>query len=258
MTVRFPSDLVSFRFCRSIIAEFVGTTMFIFASIGAAITNPGQAAAIFGASTAMVIYSIGPTSGGHLNPAVTFTLCFFGHYNFFKGAILIMTQFLASATGVALVHLLSPFNVRASLNKPTPCVTTLQAFILEVFGTAMLTFVLYTVAVDPKANEPAGRAPLIAPAVIGLAVFIAHVCLIPLTNCGINPARSFGSALIANEWADLPLFILAPMIGGPLGAALHYLPALLTDNVETAVVKIREAGANTAMKVTTTETNPSA
>lgn len=250
----FPTDLFSFRFCRSVIAEYIGTTTFIFTSVGVAVTSPSQAAAVFGASAAMVIYSIGPTSGGHLNPAVTLTLCLFGQYNLFKGVILAATQFLASVTGVALVHCLYPTTLTGSLalNKPTPGVTTIQAFVLEVIGTAILTFTVYAVAVDPKANEPVGRAPLVAPGVIGLAICVIHAFLIPLTNCGINPARSFASALVSNEWTDLPLFLLAPLVGGPLGASLHYLPALLTDNIETPVANIREAGANTAMKVATT------
>lgn len=254
--ITFPPDLLSFRFFRSVVAEFFGTSMFIFTSVGTALVTPTQTALVFGLSTAVVGYSIGPTSGGHINPVVTWTLCLFGHYNVFKGIVLITTQFLATATGFVLVKGLFPivYHGNIALNSVTHDITTTQAFFLEVIGTSIITFTLFAVAVDPKSNEPMGRAQTIAPLAIGLAVFIAHTSLIPLTNCGINPARSFGAALINNKWSELPIFIFAPLIGGPLGAALHYLPALLTDEVETTIIKINEVGSNTALKVATTET----
>lgn len=280
-----PKDLASWRFLRALIAEFFGMFFFLFITIGTVVgskvlvadsyktvvsnTLNGaaptmdvrvQAADIytfgfaFGISIAVLVYNIGPTSGGHLNPAVTFALMVFGQHNVFKGLLFMVAQFLGATVGTAMVKALYPANIQGNLaiNALAVGVSNAQGFFLEVFGTAILTFTVFAMAVDPKANEPAGRAPFMAPLAIGLSVLLAHLCLIPVTNCGINPARSFGPALVYGEWHDYWIFFFAPMLGGPLGAAMHYVPALMTDSDETAVAQIDQAGGNTAMKVSTT------
>ena len=61
-------------------------------------------------------------------------------------------------------------------------------------------YVVHLTAVDPRnaATSSTGMAPL----AIGFAVFLGHAVLIPLDGCSINPARSFGPALVANRWTD--------------------------------------------------------
>jgi hypothetical protein len=56
---------------------------------------------------------------------------------------------------------------------------------------------------------------------IGFAVLVTHVALIPIDGCSINPARSLGSAVAINIWEDHWLFWLGPLLGGPLAAFLY-------------------------------------
>ena len=56
---------------------------------------------------------------------------------------------------------------------------------------------------------------------IGFAVLVAHVALIPIDGCSINPARSLGSAVAINEWEDHWLFWVGPLLGGALAAVLY-------------------------------------
>ena len=90
----------------------------------------------------------------------------------------------------------------------------------------ILTFVLVLTVfatIDPKnAGNPLGAFP------IAMAVMIAHLIAIPLTGCGINPARSLGPALISqsidgcdNVLDDHWLFWIAPIIGGLLAGAVY-------------------------------------
>eukprot|EP00123_Amoebidium_parasiticum_P018526 comp24232_c2_seq9/m.44695 comp24232_c2_seq9/g.44695 ORF comp24232_c2_seq9/g.44695 comp24232_c2_seq9/m.44695 type:complete len:317 (-) comp24232_c2_seq9:297-1247(-) len=279
-----PSDLTSRRFLRALVAEFVGMMFFLLITIGTVVSStvlmPGyqtmysnantnsQApsffrvseadkyvyAFTFGISIAVLVYNTGPTSGGHLNPAVTCALVTFGKHNFFKGILFIISQFLGATVGTALVKGLYPDQRHGNfaLNALAGDVSTAQGFFLEVFGTAILTYTVFAMAVDPKANEPHGRAPYMAPLAIGFSVLLAHLVLIPVTNCGINPARSFGPALITGDWTNYWIFFFGPMLGGPLGAAFHYVPArFLVDEEESAVADIKDTGANTAMKVQT-------
>lgn len=247
------SALLSRRFFRTVMAEYVGVVFFLFTSIGTAIASPSHTATAFGLAASVITFCVGPTSGGHLNPAVTWSLVIFRQYSALKGIVVVFVQFLGAATGTWLIKALYPKTIHGSLSRNTlnPEVSELQGFMLELLGTAILTFAVFAVAVDPKANEPAGRSPFMAPLAIGLTVYLLHTCLLPVSSCGINPARSFGPVLLTGQWSEFPLFLIAPLVGGPLGAALHYLPALLTDLVESDVANIRSASGNTTMKIAT-------
>ena len=61
----------------------------------------------------------------------------------------------------------------------------------------------------------------LTPLMIGLSVLIAHLFLLPITGCSINPARSFGPALIANAWDNHWVFWVGPLVGGPAAALLY-------------------------------------
>ncbi len=67
----------------------------------------------------------------------------------------------------------------------------------EIFFTALLVFVVHSTACTTSNNV----APM-APLAIGLSVFLAHAVMLPIDGCSINPARSFGPALVSNTWGD--------------------------------------------------------
>ncbi len=119
-----------------------------------------------------------------------------------------------------------------------------SAFVVEMFGTFMLMFTVLMTAVHKK--SAAGN---LAPLSIGFTVFFAHMTSIPITNCGINPARSFGSAVVAtmlpwhedsgsetrriNEaWSQMWFFWLVPLFGAVLGAAVFRLGFLDRGNAK--------------------------
>jgi aquaporin Z len=58
---------------------------------------------------------------------------------------------------------------------------------------------------------------------IGLVLTLIHLVGIPITNTSVNPARSIGPAVFVGGWAlgQLWLFIVAPLLGGVLGALAH-------------------------------------
>jgi aquaporin Z len=61
--------------------------------------------------------------------------------------------------------------------------------------------------------------------VIGLSLTVVHLIGIPITGTSVNPARSLGPALIVGGTAlsQVWLFIVAPLVGGALAAAVHWL-----------------------------------
>ncbi|KAF7805588.1 aquaporin PIP2-7 [Senna tora] len=76
----------------------------------------------------------------------------------------------------------------------------------EIIGTFVLVYTVFS-ATDPKRNARDSHVPVLAPLPIGFAVFMVHLATIPVTGTGINPARSFGAAVIYNKdkiWDDQP------------------------------------------------------
>ncbi len=89
--------------------------------------------------------------------------------------------------------------------------------LVEAVLTFVLVFTVFATAMDPR-----GMANL-APIAIGLAVLVDHFVGVPLTGASMNPARSFGPALVAGFWDDHWVYWLGPLIGGGLAALVYYL-----------------------------------
>ena len=107
-----------------------------------------------------------------------------------------------------------------------------SGFVVEFFGTFMLMLTVLLTAVHK--DSVAGN---VAPLTIGFSVFFAHMTSIPITNCGINPARSIGAAIVASmfpwtgddgnndpritsAWEQIWFFWLVPLFGSIVGAGL--------------------------------------
>lgn len=79
----------------------------------------------------------------------------------------------------------------------------------EIIGTFVLVYTVFS-ATDPKRNARDSHVPVLAPLPIGFAVFMVHLATIPVTGTGINPARSFGAAVMYNKdkaWDDHVLYL---------------------------------------------------
>ncbi|KAI3517250.1 hypothetical protein L1887_16463 [Cichorium endivia] len=93
----------------------------------------------------------------------------------------------------------------------------------EIIGTFFLVYTVFS-ATDPKRNARDPHVPVLVPLPIGFAVFMVHLATIPITGTGINPARSFGAAVIYNKekaWDDQWIFWVGPFIGAAIAAFYH-------------------------------------
>jgi MIP family channel proteins len=210
------------------VAEFVGTFTLIFVGIGAIANNSPTAglgllgvAFAHGLAIAVMVTATGAISGGQLNPAVTFGLLIGGQMDLKKSIAYWISQ-LAGATAAALIcgALLSGTAVAngtpdiGSTAGLQPVVSTGQAIAIEAVLTFFLVFVVYGSAVD-------ARAPKIGGLAIGLTVAIDIMFGGPLTGAAMNPARTFGPALVSGHWNNHVVYWAGPLLGGAVAGLIY-------------------------------------
>ncbi|XP_059496296.1 aquaporin FA-CHIP-like [Stegostoma tigrinum] len=213
-------------FWKAVLAEFLGMTIFVFLSTGSATkwTPRGYPADIvqisltFGLTIATMAQSIGHLSGGHLNPAVTLGLLAGCQVSLLRAILYIASQLLGSVAASALLLGLTPSsrNSTLGLNALAEGVTPAQGLGVEIIITFQLVLCVFATT-DKRRKDLSGSGPL----AIGLSVAIGHLMAIGFTGCGMNPARSFGPAVITGNFRDHWLYWVGPIIGGVAAAFVY-------------------------------------
>jgi MIP family channel proteins len=210
------------------VAEFIGTFALIFVGVGAIANNSSPAAGVgllgvalaHGLTIAVMVSATGAISGGQLNPAVTFGLLIGGQMDVKKTIAYWIAQ-LAGATlaAFACCCLLGKAAVFGgtpdiAMNAGMPVVSVVKAIAIEAVLTFFLVFVVYGSAVDARAPKVGGLA-------IGLTVALDILFGGPLTGAAMNPARTFGPALVSSHWTNHMVYWVGPLIGGALAGVIY-------------------------------------
>jgi len=221
---------------KAVLHEFICMTLFVYTGCGVATTgavNVTNIAFAFGMSIMVLVYAIAHTSGGQLNWAVTIGLMVSGDLESLQGCANMLAQLVGGVIGAAFLKATLPENVGQTLGanevQKVNGYTKGAAFFAEFLFTFFLVFVIYQTMVDKKAisGSNSKSRPINAPIAIGFTVFLAHLFLIPITGCSINPPRSFGPALVATIdgqkglFDDFWIFFVAPMLGGVTAGLLQ-------------------------------------
>ena len=201
-------------------AELVGTFGLVTAGCGAIMVNAQTGelthvgiALTFGLIITVMIAATGHISGAHFNPAVTIAFAVTQHFPWREVVYYVVAQMLGALFGAFTLRLL--LGDIALLGATVPSGSALQSFGLEVLLTAVLMFVIISVATDTRAvGTPAALA-------IGFTVALNAMWGGPISGASMNPARSFGPSLIAGVWENQWIYWLAPILGAMIGAALY-------------------------------------
>lgn len=201
-------------------AELVGTYALVTAGCGAVMVNELSGALghvgvalTFGLVIVVMIAATGHLSGAHFNPAVTLAFALTRHFPLREVVFYVIGQGVGAVLGALTLRVL--VGDAAQLGATLPAGSVLQAFGLEVLLTAALMFVIISVATDTRAvGTPAAIA-------IGFTVAANALWGGPISGASMNPARSFGPALVAGVWADQWIYWTAPVVGAALGALLY-------------------------------------
>ncbi|KAM7271716.1 hypothetical protein ACFE04_030930 [Oxalis oulophora] len=208
---------------QKMIAETIGTYFVVFAGCGAVAVNKiygsvsfPEICVVWGLIVMVMIYSVGHISGAHFNPAVTITMAIFRKFPLIQVPIYIIAQMLGSILASGTLYLL--FDVTKSAYFGTvPVGSNVQSLILEIITSFLLMFVISGVATDNRAiGELAGFA-------IGMTILLNIFISGPVSGGSMNPARSFGPALIMREFDGLWVYFVGPISGAILGGFAYNL-----------------------------------
>lgn len=226
-----------YSLAKRLTAETIGTFWLVFGGCGSAVLSaafPQVGIGLLGVSLAFgltvltMAVTVGPVSGGHFNPAVSFGLAMAKRFAWKDLPAYVGAQVVGGALGAAALYAIASgkpgFDLAggfASNGYGTHSpggYSLLAAFLAEL----VLTFVFLIVILG--STEP-GRGGILAPVSIGLALTLIHLIGIPVTNLSVNPARSTGPALFVGGWAlaQLWLFWLAPLAGAGLAGGVYEL-----------------------------------
>ncbi|XP_057805432.1 aquaporin PIP2-1-like [Salvia miltiorrhiza] len=232
-------ELGKWSFYRAIIAEFVATLLFLYVTVLTVIGYKSQSAAdecggvgilgiawAFGGMIFILVYCTAGISGGHINPAVTFGLLLARKVSLVRAVLYMAAQCLGAVCGCGLVKAFQKayyVNYGGGANELADGYSTGTGVAAEIIGTFVLVYTVFA-ATDPKRNARDSHVPVLAPLPIGFAVFMVHLATIPITGTGINPARSFGAAVIYGKdkaWDDQWIFWVGPFVGAAIAAIYH-------------------------------------
>jgi aquaporin Z len=218
---------------RRLSAEAFGTFWLVFGGCGSAVLAAGfpdvgigfvGVSLAFGLTVLTMAYAVGGISGGHFNPAVSLGLAIAGRFAYRDLVPYWVAQVVGGVLGAAVLYVIAsgvtgftPGGFASNgydLNSPGGY-SMLAALVAEIVLTA---FFLIVILGSTARAVPAGFAPI----AIGLALTLIHLISIPVTNTSVNPARSIAAAIFAQNGAlgQVWLFIVAPLIGAALGAAI--------------------------------------
>lgn len=202
-------------------AEALGVFALVFAGCGAIISDSEGGdlgtvgiALVFGLVIMVMVYATGHLSGAHINPAVTLAFTLTRHFPAREAGAYLAAQ-VTGALAAALVLLAVWPSQPAELGATVPSVGVGSALVYETVMTAILMFVIMAVATDTRA---VGAAAAIAiGGVIGLDALFGG----PITGASMNPARSFGPALVSWEWEEFWVYLAGPLLGASIGAIAY-------------------------------------
>ena len=177
-----------------------------------------------GGIIALMIYAFGHVSGAHINPAVTIPMMITRKIGITDGVGYIISQIIGAIAAAATLKAILP-ELGAKVNfgtqgGPSDLLnnSVSSGFAVEAILTFFLVLVIFMTAVHKKAS------PGWHGFTIGGMVFLIHLIAVPLTGASVNPARTFGPALISGFWEFHWMYWAAPILGGIIaGLIMNYV-----------------------------------
>lgn len=222
-------DAIKFEALRTYLAEFISTLLFVFAGVGSVmaydkLTSDASLspAGLVGVGLAhglalFVAVSIAANiSGGHVNPAVTFGLTLGGHITVLRGVFYWIAQFAGSIIACLLLKFTTG-GLTTPIHSVASGMSTGEGVLMEIVITFGLVYTVYATAADPKKGDLGTIAPIAIGFIVGANILAAG----PFSGGSMNPARSFGPAVVSGDFTDNWVYWVGPLIGGGLAGLVY-------------------------------------
>jgi aquaporin TIP len=222
------------------LAELIAVMLFVFIGAGTVVVvlgafpeNPAAdtllaIAVAHGLAIGVLVAMTAGISGGHVNPAVTFSMIVTGRQKLGPGLVYIAAQLIGAVIGALLLQIVLADDIEGNLGAHALNESLVDGSMGGLIVEIILTFVLVA-TVFGTAVHRAGPAA-IAPIAIGFSILIDHLIGVPLTGASMNPARSFGPALVAGEWDDFWIYVIGPLVGAAIAGLLYTMVFMDPDN----------------------------
>lgn len=216
------------------LAEFFGTMFLVLLACGSAVLAGPSIGGLgiglcFGLVLVCLCYCIGNISGCHVNPAVSFAMLLSGKMNAKDFCFYVIFQLAGAAVGAGFLYWFTQIGVAPftfggvtpssgnsiAANVCQPGVSQGMALMAEILLTMFFVLVILGATDEKKGfGKFAGLA-------IGLALGLVNIVGIPVDNCSVNPARSFGPAIYSpNAWVDFWVMVVGPLVGALLSVII--------------------------------------
>lgn len=206
---------------RPLLAEFLGTALFVFIAAGSVVANAMTSGGLTtvgialaqGAGYAVLASALMNISGGHLNPAISFGVWVVGKIDGSTFGRYVFAQLAGGVAGAALVRGLFPSVPVEAVSAGVPQLSIAVGFVQGAAIEAVFTFVLLIAVL---ATVTSRDAPRMGGFGIGLAVFVGSAMAGGLTGGAFNPARAIGPALVSWTWHSQAAYWIGPLAGAAL------------------------------------------
>ena len=220
------------------LAELIGVFLFVFISAGVVMVSGAMTggaltlerllimALAHGLAIAVLYMAISHISGGHINPAVTFAAMLTKRVSMIQGVVTIVAQLVGAVLAAVALGSLFSAALGGGLNAGTAgtlgshvlATDAWKGVLMEAVLTAMVVLAYFGAGMDKRGvGASAGLA-------IGMAVAVSFLLGAGITGGSMNPARSFGPALVGGYWTDHWVYWVGPLVGAALaGYGYRYL-----------------------------------
>ncbi|XP_066064352.1 aquaporin-5 [Chamaea fasciata] len=236
-------EILTLAFARAVFVEFLCTLIFVFIGLGSALKWPSalpsilQIALAFGLAIGTLVQAFGHISGAHINPAVTIAFFVGNQISLLRTLLYVLAQLVGAIAGAGILYGVTPDNTRGNLaiNELNYHVTPGQALVVEIILTFQLAACIFA-STDNRRNGVGS--PALS---IGLSVTLGHLVGIYFTGCSMNPARSFGPAVVTRRFSSVHwVFWVGPILGACLASLLYFyilVPYCMNMSDRVAIIK---------------------
>eukprot|EP01118_Nematostelium_gracile_P007061 TRINITY_DN2287_c0_g1_i2.p1 TRINITY_DN2287_c0_g1~~TRINITY_DN2287_c0_g1_i2.p1 ORF type:complete len:301 (-),score=89.04 TRINITY_DN2287_c0_g1_i2:28-930(-) len=256
---------------RSAVSEFTATMIFIFigcgsvvaaqATLGVSSINVPSLTLIslaHGFCIMVMIYTVGEISGGHINPAVTWATLLTQKISILRALTYWVAQLLGALTGAGVLKGLIPEKLDTLLgcHGVSARLTVGQGLGAEIVFTFIFIFVVFATAISPFVGKVAPLAGgseygpgKLTPFAVGMTILILHTVGIPLTGASMNPARSFGPAVVIGGpcWDNHWVYWIGPLLGSTAAALIAQLIFLSSPDALADMFKVNREQRDSAV-----------